>query len=162
MAGGEAELGEGRGVGEALEDAIKIARVAEVFKAERRGAPPAAARVPCHLQTHQRPLPRAAIVVPSAIPLLLFDASETSSSRSSFARIKSDGSAAPRLPHRCRHCRFLVVVDDATRPRMGRGGGGGGGGGERGGEARERDARAALSNRLRYEVSTIFLQAGGH
>lgn len=34
----EAEIGEGRGVGEALEDAVEVARVAEVLKPQRRTA----------------------------------------------------------------------------------------------------------------------------
>lgn len=58
----EAKIGEGRSVGEALEDAVEIAGVAEVHEAERRtglALLTQETRLPVHLQLrrqgHQRP-----------------------------------------------------------------------------------------------------------
>ena len=91
---GEAELGEGRGVGEALEDAVEVAGVAEVFEAEGRGAAAAAlllvVLLPRHVEDggHQRRrIPAAAIPLSLLPPLLLrpplrFDSSDSSPSSS--------------------------------------------------------------------------------
>lgn len=40
MLSAEAEIGEGRGVGEALEDAVEVAGIAEISKPQRRSVLP--------------------------------------------------------------------------------------------------------------------------
>lgn len=71
----EAEIGEGRGVSEALEDAVEVAGVAEVPEAERGtglALEAQQARLPAHLQPvvvqgHQRPSPSASSALARAL-----------------------------------------------------------------------------------------------
>lgn len=53
MAVAKAEVGKGRGIGEALDNAVEVAGISEVPKAKRRALPSVCVH-PSHLQCHEQ------------------------------------------------------------------------------------------------------------